>query len=181
MSVIPTPHTFTVGEVVTAATMNGQRDAFRFLLGGAATYKPSFRAYMATTGQVLATGTNTTIKFNTVLEDTDSAYSTSTGIYTCATAGLYSVSYSFCVASISSNEMDMWITATSVPSFGFARAVGSSDSLGRCAGSGIVRLAAADTIKIVGVQGTGGNVTTGIGLGSTFTPAVYFAADWISA
>ncbi len=182
MASIPTPHTYTVGEIVTASTMNGVRDALRFLIGGAATYKPSMRAYMLTTGQSIPNNTATAIKFNTKLEATDTAYSTSTGIYTVVTAGLYIVTYAAAFASLSAGVADYWITATSAGATGRSTPItAASDSFARAQGSSIIRAAVNDTISVQVIQTSGGSSTTNVGLGSAGSPGVYFALDWISA
>lgn len=89
MATIPTMRTWVTGEVVTAAEMNSNiRDAGNFLLGGAASRRPTLFAGL-TANQTITSGVNTVVAFNSAGIDTDSGLNTSTGVYTVATAGLW--------------------------------------------------------------------------------------------
>lgn len=91
MATIPTPRTWVTAEVVTAAYMNGVRDALTFLLAW-----PAVKVYHTTT-QAIATATSgaTALTWDSELGDNDAMHSTVTNPtrLTIVTAGDYLVSF----------------------------------------------------------------------------------------
>ena len=91
MATVPSPRTWTVGELLTAAKMNTDvRDGLNFLLSG----KPLCR--MKWPGGTSAVGWGSFIEFTTEIVDRDNGHSTSTNQsrYTAQTAGWYSIACS---------------------------------------------------------------------------------------
>lgn len=89
MGTVPSTHTWTPGETVTAALMNQVRDALDFLLST----RPLFTATQ-TVAQSVAEGTWTPVTFTSETIDRDNGHSTSvnTSRYTAQTPGYYRVS-----------------------------------------------------------------------------------------
>lgn len=106
MATIPTMHTFTVGEVATAANLNNNTvSAFAFLTA------PPLCSLRQTTGQSLPNvSTSTALLFDTEDIDTDNGHSTSsnTSRYVSQTAGWYTVAGAFQIVSGAGNRRGGW-------------------------------------------------------------------------
>lgn len=85
MATIPVPITWTAGQVVTAAQMNGLRDALNFLLN------PPQAGLRQTVAQSLTTAVTAGLTMDTEDRDNDGGHSTvtNTNRYTCQTAGWF--------------------------------------------------------------------------------------------
>jgi hypothetical protein len=165
MATIPT---FAVGGKIKAADMN-------FLLGGAATRKPSLRVQLSVV-QSVPNATTTTLLWNTVSEDTDSGYNSGTGLYTVVTPGLWLFSARANWASNATGVRDIQmqlnngiIAESSGPSNG------DPGGQGRNSISWVGRLNANDVLQVTVFQTSGGALNFVSG-GSTG-----FSAAWIAA
>jgi hypothetical protein len=88
VATVPSPRTWTAGELVTAAYMNGLRDALNFLLN------PPVGEFQQTVAQSVATGSWTDLTFDGETIDSDNAHSTVTNTprYTVQTPGMFQFS-----------------------------------------------------------------------------------------
>ncbi|MGZ4663727.1 MAG: hypothetical protein ACXV5Q_01405 [Frankiaceae bacterium] len=164
MATVPTQSTFTDGNVLTAAQLNSNvRDAVNFLLGGSAGRKPVCRVNFASTLQSVATGTVTTIVFPQVLQDTDGAYSTSTGTYTVATAGLWLVNVRSYWAANATGIRGLWVNHNG-GSAGESWLNSNSDTgnNGRANVTTIVPASVGDTFTAACLQNSGGALNFGL-------------------
>lgn len=173
MATIPSPRTWVTGEVVTAAEMNTDiRDAVKFLLGGASTRKPSFRTHLSAVVSI-ANNTTATAIWNTADEDTDSGYSTGSGLYTVATAGLWVFNARSLWASNAAGTRILAMRVNSVSSSTqFVSA--AVDGFGRSSTTLVARCAVSDIVDATVFQSSGGALNFGTGEAG-------FAGAWIAA
>jgi len=147
-----------------------------FLLGGSSSRKPSFRVHL-NTAQTIANNSLTTIKWDTVDEDTDSGYSGTTGQYTVGTAGLwvYSARSQWSNGGTTTTTRLIEFQQNGVD-VGDLFTLGSNDSsnTGRMVGSVILRCAAGDTVSVAGYQLSTASLTFG---GSSTNAA--FSGVWL--
>lgn len=166
MSTIPTPHQFTAGEYPTAANLNsGAYTGVLFALGGGSGRKETFRAHMAT-AQSVPNSSSTTIKFDTVDEDTDSAYSTSTGVFTCVTPGLYLFVTYVSWAANTSGVRTLEFASTGDPTACYAPTISPTAPFtsAPCTLPFRTRLAEGDTVEVKVNQTSGGALNTATGI-----------------
>lgn len=121
---------------------------------------------IGTASQTWASGANAVVKFDTVITDTQSNYSTSTGLFTVPSGkgGVYSVTYNMnwsvgpAVAGVTSAFI---IVNGAVKSAGHA-AVTNSAQLFTFDSAAAVLLNAADTVGVSLTQNSGGTTTLGV-------------------
>jgi hypothetical protein len=90
---VPTPITWSVGEVVTASQLNANvRDAVNFLLN-----PPLFSGYQASATSAFSSW-QVPVKVDTVITDTYGGFNSSYGGYVAQVAGYYDLSAAFCSA-----------------------------------------------------------------------------------
>jgi len=131
-------------------------------LGKSVPEKIRFRAGRITSYITIPSGaTWTTLIFNTTsqftsLENPNSAYSTSTGIFTAPEAGLYFFSYGFRIKGTAGNDITTGFIKNSDTQvlYGYSFRIISTNYDGIC-GQDWIRLAAGDTVKLSGISGTG--------------------------
>ena len=112
MATIPTPHTWVANDDATSGFLQTNTDASNFLLGGAAGRKPRIQVVMGATAQSIANAAETTLLYQTVNFDDDSAYSTVTGVYTIVTPGTYMFTATMTWASSAVGVRELGIIAT---------------------------------------------------------------------
>lgn len=107
-----------------------------------------FSAYLSTNSSFTA---NTPIKFDTVNFDSSSAYSTSTGLWTCPVSGYYWVNTNI---SISSNNSDVFVAVNGAA---FSTVTQSTSSNAEYTGTTLLQLNTNDTVAIWHDNGSGVN------------------------
>lgn len=162
MTAVPTETSTTVGQKLTAAFWNTNvGTAINFLLGGASGRKPRLLVTAdAGTGLSIANSADTTLKFPTVTIDDDSAWNAATGIYTCATAGVYLFTLAVQWASNATGFRELQIISNGTPTEARGRASGAVDTGGRLSISMLVKLTAGQTVSPVAFQSSGAALST---------------------
>jgi hypothetical protein len=122
MATVPAPHSFTSGEVVTAANLNasGYTPAL-WALGLSGGAKPHFVGYQTVQQTGLSTSGATAVTLDTEAADTDNGHSTTTNTarYTANTAGWYEVHGTCGVSPVTSGDwVDGMITVNGVTGLG---------------------------------------------------------------
>lgn len=156
MATVPSPRTWTVGELLTASKMNTDlRNGLNFLLSG----KP-VASLTKTANQSIPNNTFTNITWNTELIDRDAGHdnSTNNSRYTAQTAGWYRV-----IAHLSWNaNFTAKIRQTAVLRSAaqlFFLSAGFGDADGNFASStsaGLIFLSVSDYLEVQGMQASGG-------------------------
>ena len=172
---LPSPWSWTAGDDATAARMQSLTTGILFNLGGAAGRKPTFAAYNAT-GPSVATGTYTSLKMDTILEDTDSAYNASTGIYTAVTPGFYLFVATTKWATSTAGARFILINSTGSLTAAVDDVTAGSDGLGRVGATIITRLAVGQTVSLQAYQSSGGALSLTAGAGATTMAGFLVAA-----
>jgi hypothetical protein len=159
-----TPATWSTSELVTAAKMNAQvRDNLLFLY-------PARAVCTTAAAPSFANNTLTIVRYDTVVEDSDSAVTTGAAWkYTAPVAGLYAVTAAilwetttaWAGTSAETTEMQIYKNGAAYRALEFLTPISTGGSSGyvHLQGSALVRLAASDTTDIRAVQRTGGALT----------------------
>jgi hypothetical protein len=154
---VATVPTFAIGGKIKAADMN-------FLLGGGANRRPSLLLHVNSPVSI-PNAANTTVKWDTVDEDTDAGYSAATGIYTIQTAGLWLFSAYLTWAANGTGERTGSINQAGSlnVTIGDSTLLAASDpgNAGRATVQGITRCAVNDTIQLPVFQSSGGALNFG--------------------
>lgn len=171
----PSQNTEAVGDLVTASLWNDDvRDAVNWIIGNAAGRRPSLRAHMAA-AQSIPNSTTTTVKFDTNDEDTDSAYSTTTGVFTCVTAGLYLFVVHMAFAANATGTRTHSLLSTGAPTQAVPAIVSAAvDGTGHGNAVLLTRLTVGQTVQFQVAQTSGGALNTATGA------TIAFSGDMLS-
>jgi len=157
VATIPGMHTFAVGEVLTAATLNTYlRDAVNFVLKK----RPMMRcAQTSGGGTSLANTTWTNIGNMVVIVDSDSGLNTSTGTYTVPNAGWYIVTGGVVYNPNTTGDRAVRLTVNGNAQIGIASSGAGPDRTAPIL-SRLLYLAAGATVNVQGWQSSGGALGT---------------------
>lgn len=158
MATVPAPKTWIAGEIVTAAYLNGVRDALLFLLA---------RPYVSvrqSVAQSLASNTWAGITFTTEETDNDGMHSTgsNTSRLTAVTPGWYQVSgqVAFAANAAGSRNARLAVNGTAVDATGTTTLPGNGNIGVATIAARAVFLNAGDYVEIQGMQSSGGALNT---------------------
>lgn len=177
-------HTFTVGETVTAATLNTHlRDNTTYL------YDPPMCLATRATGLSCVNATVTPVLFNTADKyDTDTMHDivTNAGRITANTAGVYSFYANVAFAAAAGGVRYMWLSyngVQAIASFIDESPTASHETLMSCAGT--YKMAATDYVECQVYQNSGSSLSlpgtnTSLGTSANFVPS-FFGAQWMGA
>lgn len=169
MATIPIPHLWSAGDYATSGNMNTLTDSINFLLGGAASNRPSVDLTL-NTAQSINNAAETTVDFDTVVADTDSGYSA--GTYTVHTSGLWLFSCAAEWAANTTGNRFLHLLASGRNAFSWISA--GIDNVGRSSASIMVRLNAGQTVYMTMYQ------TSGAALATASGNAVYLSGVWLA-
>jgi hypothetical protein len=148
------------GQLVTAGQLKSLLNAASFLLN-----PPRCQAYQ-TTGQTVASATNTPLSFQSEVYDTDGMHSTTTNPWrlTVQTAGLYNVQayaiFTTTMAATVQVQAEIWINGSPVEG-GSASGTGAGSGIGTALNiSAPVQLNVGDYVELVVFQNSGATITT---------------------
>lgn len=164
MPVPSNPAAAVAGQPTHASTQFNQlASQVTYLIGGATGRRAVMRANFASTLQSVPNNASTNIVFPQLLQDTDGGYSTSTGIYTVQTAGIYLVNARSYWASNATGIRGLWVNHSS-SSAGESWMTASSDaaSNGRANITTIVSAAVGETFNVVAYQNSGAALNFGV-------------------
>ncbi|WP_327088529.1 hypothetical protein OIE66_40475 [Nonomuraea sp. NBC_01738] len=171
MPTAPTPRTWVVGEVVTAAKMNEIRDAFNFLLN-----PPIFE--LTHSGSISpATSTNALMPFNGETIDRDNGHNTVTNNsrYTSQTAGYYMLTGGVGFTSNGTGKREMTLLVNGVDEYYPSSIPGLAAGFTGMTSAGRVYLAVNDYAEVQVWQNSGGALATNSTKGGP-----RFGGHWIS-
>ncbi|MGZ6836783.1 MAG: C1q-like domain-containing protein [Blastococcus sp.] len=153
MATVPSQTTFTDGNLLTAGQLNSNvRDATNFLIGGAAGRRPTFRVTRNAT-QSIANATEVQVLWDTVITDTDSGYSTGTGLYTINTAGFWLFQASTFWAANGTGNRAIHLAGASTDAWEWMAA--TVDGNGRTSVAFVINMAANQTVASTVYQTSG--------------------------
>jgi hypothetical protein len=171
MATVPTPRTWVVGEVVTAAKMNELRDALSFLL------QPPIFELTHSSSISPATSTNAVMPFNGEVIDRDGGHNTVTNNsrYTSQTAGYYLLTGAVGFVSNATGKRELLFLVNGVDEYYVSSIPGLAAGFSGCSSSGRVYLAVGDYAEVNVWQNSGGALATNNTRGGP-----RFGGHWVS-
>lgn len=157
MATVPTPRTWAVGELLTAAKLNTDlRDGLNILLS------PPLAILRSTTLQNMTNGADTPLNWPIEDLDTDGGHSTvtNTSRYTAQTAGYYLLTANFTFAANSSGTRRGSFRKNGTTMFSRVRIVPNAGNFIGFSHTARVFLAVSDYVEAIGWQDSGGTLTT---------------------
>ncbi|WP_326829675.1 hypothetical protein OIE13_05935 [Streptosporangium sp. NBC_01810] len=170
--IVPSPRTWVVGEILTAAKLNTDiRDAINFLLS------PPLFELNHSSGISPATSTQAVMPFDTETIDRDNGHSTVTNSsrYTSQTAGYYMISGAVGFVSNATGKREMTILVNGTTETYPCSIPGTASGFGGMIVAGRVYLAVADYVELYIWQNSGGALAT-----NTTKGGPRFGGHWIS-
>lgn len=175
---VPSPRTYTVGEVETGAYFNATRDALTFSIN-----RPMAVVYQSS-AQSLANGSLTAVAMDTTVVDSYGGHSNSTNNsrYTAQVAGWYQLDGAYSISAINTTGTrdGQWAkngAALTAPTGAGVLVGGSSAFSATVAMPGLqIQLNAGDYVEMWLLQNSGGALNTNV---ATFTS--YMSIRWVHA